>query len=109
MLAALGYATLDDLTAAALPPGTRPPASLATLPAARTEQEALAELRRIAARNTVRVSMIGQGYYGTITPPVIRRNLLENPAWYTAYTPYQPEISRAASRPCSTSRRWSPT
>jgi len=94
MLAALGYATLDDLTAAALPAGTRPPASLATLPAARTEQEALAELRRIAARNTVRVSMIGQGYYGTITPPVIRRNLLENPAWYTAYTPYQPEISQ---------------
>jgi glycine dehydrogenase len=94
MLTALGYATLDDLTAAALPPGTRPPASLATLPAARTEQEALAELRRIAARNTVRVSMIGQGYYGTITPPVIRRNLLENPAWYTAYTPYQPEISQ---------------
>ena len=94
MLAALGYATLDDLTAAALPPGTRPPASLATLPAARTEQEALAELRRIAARNTVRVSMIGQGYYDTITPPVIRRNLLENPAWYTAYTPYQPEISQ---------------
>jgi len=94
MLAALGYATLDDLTAAALPPGTRPPASLAMLPAARTEQEALAELRRIAARNTVRVSMIGQGYYGTITPPVIRRNLLENPAWYTAYTPYQPEISQ---------------
>ncbi|HTB55284.1 MAG TPA: aminomethyl-transferring glycine dehydrogenase, partial [Trebonia sp.] len=94
MLAALGYATLDDLTAAALPPGTRPPASLATLPAARTEQEALAELRRIAARNTVRVSMIGQGYHGTITPPVIRRNLLENPAWYTAYTPYQPEISQ---------------
>jgi glycine dehydrogenase len=94
MLAALGYATLDDLTAAALPPETQPPASLATLPAARTEQEALAELRRIAARNTVRVSMIGQGYYGTITPPVIRRNLLENPAWYTAYTPYQPEISQ---------------
>jgi glycine dehydrogenase len=94
MLAAIGYATLDDLTAAALPPGTQPPATLATLPAARTEQEALAELRRIAARNTLRVSMIGQGYYGTFTPPVIRRNLLENPAWYTAYTPYQPEISQ---------------
>jgi glycine dehydrogenase len=94
MLAALGYATLDDLTVAALPPGTQAPASLAALPAARTEQEALAELRRIAARNTVRVSMIGQGYYGTFTPPVIRRNLLENPAWYTAYTPYQPEISQ---------------
>ena len=94
MLAALGYATLDDLTTAALPSGTQPPASLAALPAARTEQETLAELRRIAARNTVRISMIGQGYYGTFTPPVIRRNLLENPAWYTAYTPYQPEISQ---------------
>ena len=94
MLAALGYASLDAMTAAALPPGAEPPASLAALPAARTEQEALAELREIAARNTVRVSMIGQGYYGTITPPVIRRNLLENPAWYTAYTPYQPEISQ---------------
>jgi glycine dehydrogenase len=94
MLAALGYASLDELTAAALPAGTEPPASLASLPPARTEQEVLTELRRIAARNTVRVSMIGRGYYGTITPPVIRRNLLENPAWYTAYTPYQPEISQ---------------
>jgi glycine dehydrogenase len=94
MLAALGYASLDELTAAALPVGTAPPPSLAALPPARTEQEVLAELRRIAARNTVRVSMIGRGYYGTITPPVIRRNLLENPAWYTAYTPYQPEISQ---------------
>jgi glycine dehydrogenase len=94
MLAALGYASLDELTAAALPAGTEPPASLAALPPARTEQEVLTELRRIAARNTVRVSMIGRGYYGTITPPVIQRNLLENPAWYTAYTPYQPEISQ---------------
>jgi len=94
MLAALGYASLDELTAAALPAGTAPPPSLAALPPARTEQEVLAELRRIAARNTVRVSMIGRGYYGTITPPVIRRNLLEDPAWYTAYTPYQPEISQ---------------
>jgi glycine dehydrogenase len=94
MLAALGYASLDELTAAALPVGTLPPPSLAALPPARTEQEVLAELRRIAARNTVGVSMIGRGYYGTITPAVIRRNLLENPAWYTAYTPYQPEISQ---------------
>jgi len=68
MLAALGYASLGELTAAALPAGTEPPASLAALPPARTEQEILTELRRIAARNTVRVSMIGRGYYGTITP-----------------------------------------
>jgi glycine dehydrogenase len=94
MLATLGYQSLDDLLAAALPPAARPPASLAALPAPRTEPEALAELRRIAARNTVRVSMIGLGYYDTITPAVIRRNVLESPAWYTAYTPYQPEISQ---------------
>jgi glycine dehydrogenase len=94
MLAALGYGSLDELTAAALPENAKPPASLAKLPAPRTEQEVLEDLRRIAARNTVRVSMIGRGYHGTITPPVIRRNLLENPAWYTAYTPYQPEISQ---------------
>jgi len=94
MLAALGYQSLDDLLAAALPSGTRPPASLSALPAPLTEQEALAELRRIAARNQVRVSMIGLGYYDTITPAVIRRNVLEDPAWYTAYTPYQPEISQ---------------
>ena len=59
-----------------------------------TEEEALAELRALAGRNTVAVSMIGLGYYGTHTPAVIRRNVLENPAWYTAYTPYQPEISQ---------------
>ena len=56
--------------------------------------EALAELRALADANTVAVSMIGQGYYDTLTPPVLRRNILENPAWYTAYTPYQPEISQ---------------
>src|SRR5579859_5196463 len=94
MLATLGFASLDDLLDAALPPRAVPPASLAQLPSPRTEQEALAELRRIAARNTVLTSMIGLGYYDTITPPVIRRNVLESPAWYTAYTPYQPEISQ---------------
>jgi glycine dehydrogenase len=64
------------------------------LPAAASEAEALAELRAMADSNTVAVSMIGQGYFDTLTPPVLRRNILENPAWYTAYTPYQPEISQ---------------
>jgi glycine dehydrogenase len=94
MLATLGYGSADDLLTAALPSYARPPASLAALPPARTEREVLDDLRRLAARNTVSVSMIGLGYHGTITPPVIRRNVLENPAWYTAYTPYQPEISQ---------------
>jgi glycine dehydrogenase len=94
MLATLGYASLDDLLTAALPTYARPPASLAELPRPRTEQEAIAELRRLADRNTVAVPMIGLGYHGTVTPAVIRRNVLESPAWYTAYTPYQPEISQ---------------
>ena len=64
------------------------------IPAAASETEALAELRALASRNTVNRSMIGLGYYGTITPQVIQRNVLENPSWYTAYTPYQPEISQ---------------
>ncbi|MGV0554799.1 glycine dehydrogenase (aminomethyl-transferring), partial [Mycobacterium kansasii] len=64
------------------------------LPAPASETEALAELRALADANTVAVSMIGQGYYDTLTPPVLLRNILENPAWYTAYTPYQPEISQ---------------
>jgi glycine dehydrogenase len=94
MLATLGYASLDDLLTAALPSYARPPASLAELPRPRTEEEALAELRRLAGRNAAAVPMIGLGYYGTVTPAVIRRNVLEDPAWYTAYTPYQPEISQ---------------
>lgn len=64
------------------------------LPSARTEAEVLAELRSLADRNEVLAPMIGLGYYGTFTPPVILRNVMENPAWYTAYTPYQPEISQ---------------
>jgi glycine dehydrogenase len=92
MLDSLGYSSLDELTTAALPEGT--PAADLHLPDPLTESEAQAELRRMAGRNHVLTSMIGQGYYDTITPAVIRRNLLENPAWYTAYTPYQPEISQ---------------
>ncbi len=93
MLASVGYASLDELTGAALPAGITQDRPL-SLPEPLSEEQALAELRRLAGRNQVLVSMIGLGYYDTITPAVIRRNLLENPAWYTAYTPYQPEISQ---------------
>ena len=79
---------LDKLAASGAAPG------LDGLPPAATENEALAELRALADTNTVAVSMIGQGYYDTLTPPVLLRNIMENPAWYTAYTPYQPEISQ---------------
>ena len=94
MLDALGYASLDALMDAAVPAAIRQTAPLRTLPVAATEAQALAELRAIAAENRVRTSLIGQGYYGTVTPAVIQRNVLENPSWYTAYTPYQPEISQ---------------
>src|SRR6202046_3757321 len=93
MLKAVGYASLDELTSAALPAGLAADREL-SLPEPASEEQALAELRRLAGRNQVLTSMIGLGYYGTVTPAVIRRNLLENPGWYTAYTPYQPEISQ---------------
>ncbi|MFR9775108.1 aminomethyl-transferring glycine dehydrogenase [Micromonospora sp. MS34] len=93
MLEAVGYSSIDELMDAAIPEVIRWHGTL-DLPAPAGEQEALAELRALAARNTVAVSMIGLGYHGTHTPGVIRRNVLENPAWYTAYTPYQPEISQ---------------
>jgi glycine dehydrogenase len=98
MLATVGYSSLDELTAAAIPPalaGTgAAPLDLAGLPGPLSEPEAEAELRRLAGENRVLTSMIGLGYYPTVTPAVIRRNVLENPGWYTAYTPYQPEISQ---------------
>ncbi len=93
MLAHVGYGSLDELTAAAVPDVIKNADAL-DLPDARTEAEVLAELRSLADRNQVLDSMIGLGYYGTFTPPVILRNVMENPAWYTAYTPYQPEISQ---------------
>ncbi|GHA84254.1 aminomethyl-transferring glycine dehydrogenase [Streptomyces termitum] len=93
MLAQVGYGSLDELTAAAVPDVIKNAEAL-DLPGARTEAEVLAELRALAGRNEVLAPMIGLGYYGTFTPPVILRNVMENPAWYTAYTPYQPEISQ---------------
>ncbi len=93
MLEALGRPDVDDLLAAAVPESIRLTAAL-DLDLGRTEPEVLAELRELASRNRVLASMIGQGYYGTHVPGVIKRNVLENPAWYTAYTPYQPEISQ---------------
>lgn len=101
MLKTIGVGSLDELADKALPAGILDalsddgvaPGLDQLLPAA-SETEALAELRAMADSNTVAVSMIGQGYFDTLTPPVLRRNILENPAWYTAYTPYQPEISQ---------------
>jgi glycine dehydrogenase len=101
MLAVIGVDSLDELAAKAVPTGIldkltdsgAAPGLDGLLPAA-SEIEALTELRALADTNTVAVSMIGQGYYDTLTPPVLLRNIMENPAWYTAYTPYQPEISQ---------------
>ena len=93
MLAEVGYATLEELVDAALPAEIRTGTGL-DLPTAATEAQAAAELAALAGRNTVLTPMLGLGYHGTITPAVIRRNVLEDPAWYTAYTPYQPEISQ---------------
>jgi len=93
MLKAIGAASLDDMIGKIAPAAILQKNPLG-LPAAMSEREALNEMRRIASRNKVLKSYIGQGYYGTQTPGVILRNILENPAWYTAYTPYQPEISQ---------------
>jgi len=93
MLAAVGFDSLEALMSAAVPGGIRSAAAL-SLPEAATETQVARELRDLAARNRPAEPMIGLGYHGTTTPPVIRRNVLEDPAWYTAYTPYQPEISQ---------------
>ena len=93
MLALLGYSNLDALINVAVPEKIRLKSPL-SLPPARSEFAALAELKSIASENKVFRSFIGQGYYNTITPPVIQRTVLENPGWYTQYTPYQAEISQ---------------
>jgi glycine dehydrogenase len=101
MLEVIGADSLEELARRAVPagildklPDTGAAPGLDQLPPPATEAEALAELRAMADSNTDAVSMIGQGYYDTLTPPVLLRNIMENPAWYTAYTPYQPEISQ---------------
>ncbi|GAB2854138.1 aminomethyl-transferring glycine dehydrogenase [Microbacterium insulae] len=95
MLDALGYDTVDSLVRRAVPASIQAPArETSDIPIAATEAEALAELRVLASQNRAARPMIGLGYYDTFTPSVIARNVLENPSWYTAYTPYQPEISQ---------------
>ncbi|MFO1099811.1 MAG: aminomethyl-transferring glycine dehydrogenase [Xanthobacteraceae bacterium] len=93
MLAAVGAKSLDALIAEVIPAAIRRQEPL-SLPPALPERTALQRMRAIADKNEAFTSLIGQGYYGTVMPPVIQRNILENPAWYTAYTPYQPEISQ---------------
>jgi glycine dehydrogenase len=95
MLHELGYETLENFVSAVLPDTIKLTEQFGSkLPAPISEVDAIAELRKLASENVVAQSLIGMGYYGTITPPVVLRNVLENPAWYTAYTPYQPEISQ---------------
>ena len=93
MLTTIGVPSVETLISETVPGPIRLDRAL-HLPAAASEADALAELRDMVARNTVMKNFIGQGYHGCHVPPVIQRNLFENPAWYTAYTPYQPEISQ---------------
>ena len=93
MLAELGFDSIDELIAKTLPDSIRTDSKL-NIGSGIDEFTLLKTLKRIACKNKVYRSYIGMGYYGTITPPVIQRNILENPGWYTAYTPYQAEISQ---------------
>ena len=93
MLADLGLSTIDELVREIVPDSILLRGD-SRLPEGCSEHQALTELKEIASHNVVKRSLIGQGYYGTITPPVIQRNVFENPAWYTSYTPYQAEISQ---------------
>src|SRR5256884_2625122 len=97
MLATLGYETLDAFIDAVVPEDIRLRRPLA-LPPGRTEREVLQALRGLAAQNQLYRSYIGMGYYHSFTPQVIQRNIVENPGWYTAYTPYQPEIAQGRLR-----------
>lgn len=92
MLQAVGAPSLEALIDETVPASIRQSIPLGWAPL--SEHDLLARMRRVAGRNKVLTSLIGQGYYGTVTPPAIQRNILENPAWYTAYTPYQPEIAQ---------------
>ncbi|OYU39373.1 MAG: glycine dehydrogenase (aminomethyl-transferring) [Pseudorhodobacter sp. PARRP1] len=92
MLKSVGVTSLDALMDETVPASIRQSIPLGWAPL--SEHELLARMRAVGARNKVMTSLIGQGYYGTVTPPAIQRNILENPAWYTAYTPYQPEIAQ---------------
>jgi glycine dehydrogenase len=92
MLRVIGAPSLDALIDETVPPSIRQATPLAWAPL--SEHGLLARMREVAAKNRVMTSLIGQGYHGTVTPPAIQRNILENPAWYTAYTPYQPEIAQ---------------
>ena len=95
MLHMLGYQDIEAFISDVIPANIQIAKKLSqVLDSAKSEVAVIAELRKIASQNQVFTSLIGGGYYGTITPPVIKRNVLENPAWYTAYTPYQPEISQ---------------
>src|SRR3982075_71940 len=93
MLATIGYASLDELIDATIPPAIRFRRPLA-IHAGRSEREALDAMRTVARKNQIFRSYLGYGYSDTFTPPVIQRNILENPGWYTAYTPYQAEIAQ---------------
>ena len=93
MLKVIGFDSLDALIDATVPPTIRQQEPL-EWGDAMSERDALFHMKKIASKNKVLTSLIGQGYYGTTTPAPILRNILENPAWYTAYTPYQPEISQ---------------
>ena len=94
MLKAVGASSLDAFMQRVVPDGIRTKRPFAGLPKARSERATLSYLRKMAEKNEVFTSMIGMGYYGTVTPKVILRNVLENPGWYTAYTPYQAEVSQ---------------
>jgi glycine dehydrogenase len=93
MLSVLGFGTLDELSESTVPANIRHADEL-DLVAPMTESEATTYLKSMADKNKIMRNYIGMGYYGTITPAVVRRNLIEDPSWYTSYTPYQPEISQ---------------